>query len=293
MTWDGAVPGVPDATIRTVATLPELLPGARQVGPHSQARPGALLRIVPGVARFLVKGGNQIDIAVEKHADAADVTSFLLGGVRGALIHQRGELPMHAATVLTPDGRGAMAICGESGAGKSTLAAELVSQGWALLSDDVTRITCADSTVSAWPCTAGIKLKRDALERLGLPTDRLQRAAAGKLILPVAARTLPAPLKWVIVLNWNPSPARRVITGGAALAMLTEQTFRLHYVTALGMAVEHLRMISRVATACTCVTISRHCGVTALADTLTAMQNGDSAEGIRPSRLTSSPACAR
>jgi hypothetical protein len=112
------------------------------------------------------------------------------------------------------------------------------------------------------------------LERLGLPVDSLERAPGGKLILPVIAPREPAPLKWVIGLTRDPPPSRRAITGGVALALLAEHTFRSHYIAALGMAAGHFRMICRVATLCHCATISRNCGVAALADALTAMHGG-------------------
>ena len=264
MRWDGAVPGVPDASIVTVSSLPDRLPGGVAVGPHSQARIGALLRVVPNVARFMVAGGKRIEVASEQCADPADVLSYLHGGVRGALIHQRGELPLHATTVLPPKGDGAVAICGDSGMGKSTLAASLVRQGWTAISDDLTRITWDEQTPLAWPGSTGIKLMIDAAARLGLPPGSLERTAAGKVLMPITSKPDPVRLRCVITLRDDPSLSWRVLEGGAALAMLTQQTFRLHYVAALGMTAQHLQMTSRLAAACLCTSLSRRFGVAAL-----------------------------
>lgn len=268
MTWEGAVPGVPEASVMRVTGLPARLAGARQVGPHSQARPGALLRVVPRVARYLVTGGNRIEVAVEEAAHPAEVLSFLLGGVRGALIHQRGELPLHAATVVPPDGSAAVSICGASGTGKSTLAAKLVQRGWSLLADDLTRITCTHSSVEAWPCSDGIKLTPDAIVRLGLRADSLEEVAAGKRWLPAATQAHPVSLGLILLLDRHPQASLRMLSGSAALATLTQQTFRLHYVAALGVIAEHLRIVSRVVAACRCIALSRHSGVESLADNL-------------------------
>jgi hypothetical protein len=194
--------------------------------------------------------------------------SYLHGGVRGALIHQRGELPLHATTVLPPNGDGAVAICGSSGMGKSTLAAALVRQGWSLISDDLTRITWADRTPLVWPCRTGIKLMPDAAARLGLTLESLERAAAGKVLMPAATPPGSVRLSCVITLGNDPSPSWRVLEGTAALAMLTQQTFRLHYVAALGMVAQHFQMTTRLVATCLCASVSRRVGVAALAKML-------------------------
>ena len=282
MKWDGAVPGVPDASVVTVSGLPDRLPGARAVGPHSQARIGALLRVVPNVARFMVAGGQRIEVASERCADPVEVLSYLHGGVRGALIHQRGELPLHATTVLPPKGNGAVAICGNSGMGKSTLAAALVREGWTLISDDLTRITWEEHTPMVWPCSTGIKLMTDAAARLGLPLESLKRTAAGKVLMAVDALPDPVRLSSVITLRDDPSLSWRVLEGTAALAILTQQTFRLHYVAALGMAAQHFQMISRLAAACLCTSLSRRFGVTVLTQMLQAHPGVSDRMSARP-----------
>ncbi len=130
--WDGPVAGIPDAIVRSVAELPDHLPGAERAGMYAQATPGQLLQMVPGMARYLARDGMTIDVAAEQCADEGAVDVFLNGAVRAALIHQRGELPLHAATLVPPGGNGAVAICGPSGIGKSTLAAALSRRGWLL-----------------------------------------------------------------------------------------------------------------------------------------------------------------
>ena len=102
MSVERSATGVPGATIREVPFISDVLAGAVPAGEFSVARPGALLRVIPGLARFLVRDGLTIDVAIEPGADRDEVQEFLDGAVLGALIHQRGELPLHAATLVPP-----------------------------------------------------------------------------------------------------------------------------------------------------------------------------------------------
>lgn len=270
MISSGEMPGIPGATIRSVPSLPSTLSGAVHVGPHSQARPGALLRVVPRVARFLVTSGTVVEVAADAQADPGEIQSFLLGGVRGALIHQRGELPLHAATLVPPGAPFAVAIAGESGMGKSTLAAQLALRGWSLLADDLTRITYAGSQLIAWPGGTAIKLTPDAVRRLGVDSTVLSPVCAGidKSHLQVSALDRPLVLRWVISLHRECVPESRLLTLNEALAVVIEQTFRRHYIRALGVEQQHLAMALQVAAACRCATLSGYRGVKAAADLL-------------------------
>ncbi|MFX9020101.1 hypothetical protein ABTN35_21005, partial [Acinetobacter baumannii] len=75
-----------------------------------------------------------------------EIETFLSAGVAGAILHRRGQLPLHAACVAR-DGR-ALALAGPSGRGKSTLAAALAASGWTALTDDVCRVQFRDE--GAW-----------------------------------------------------------------------------------------------------------------------------------------------
>ena len=272
--WDGELPGVAGAWVSNVESLPSYLAGAVGTGLHFQARPGALLRIMPRVASYLVTRGATIEVAADERAHPADVMSCLLGAARGALIHQRGELPLHATTVVPPHGSWAVAISGESGMGKSTLAAAMVLRGWTLLADDLTRITWTRTAPLAWPSgIGGIKLTTDAIRRLGIDGSALFPVAPAedKMFFPTASRTGPVDLAWVISLNRSPEPQVRTIAGARALALLSEQTFRRHYVPPLGVAKEHLRMVAWVASKSRLACLSGAPGVEALADNLAAL----------------------
>jgi hypothetical protein len=164
MAFVAAVPGIPGAAIYRVESLPTELLEGEALNAYTQAKPGELLFSIPGVARFRVHDGDTIEYQEENGADPGLVSLYLHGTARGALIHQRGELPLHAATLVPPGKETGLAICGPSGAGKSTLAIELVRRGWLLVADDTTRVTCEDGKLLAWPSRDTIKLWKDACE---------------------------------------------------------------------------------------------------------------------------------
>lgn len=263
------VPGIDGARIREVSDLPTSLVGAVRVGPYSVAKPGVLLRVIPGLARFLVQQGTVIDVVVEDGADRATLDAFLHGAVLGALIHQRGELPLHASTLVPPSGGGAVAIAGPSGVGKSTLAYELIRRGWTMLSDDLTRVTCDDSRVSAWPGRSMIKLWADACANFGLPVASLAHVPdeRDKYLVPVPTSRSTAALSIILHLSRECPGGVSEVDGVKALALLAEDTYRLTYVAALGQTAQHLRLISAVVSDARLLRLGPAASIGDLADT--------------------------
>lgn len=243
------LPAIDDATVRLVDRLPGLPPGLTQGGPHWQAAPGAYLLTIPDVGRYLVQRGETIDIEIAAGAEPAAVRLFLLGNVRAALLHQRGELPLHAATLVPPMGKEAVALCGPSGMGKSTLAAELAWRGWRMVADDLTRVTMSGAAAIAWPGEARIKLWRDACDRLGLDIASLERVRRDmdKFFVPAASIPEPVRLRAVVRIDPSPEPGLRPAERGAALALLSENALRPRQIAALGMTADHLRVVAAVA----------------------------------------------
>jgi len=242
--------GIAGAAARQVRDLPVRLDGAVQVGPYSCARQGLLLRVVPGIGRFLAREGKALDYCVEDGADPAAVEALLKGGVLGALIHQRGELPLHATTLVAPDGSGALALAGHSGAGKSTTAYELVRRGWTLLSDDLTRVTVENGTALAWPGRTRLRLLRDACERFDLDCASLEPAPnwPDKYLLGLPGWDRPVPLAALVALDRSEGALQvRALSGALAARVLIEHTYRRHYVAALGRAQRHLELVATVA----------------------------------------------
>lgn len=84
----------------------------------------------------------------------------ILPAILGILSATINVAPVHAAC-LTRGGRGIL-LAGHSGAGKSTLTIALARRGYALLSDDWTYLSAAESQINAWGLPVPVKLLPDA-----------------------------------------------------------------------------------------------------------------------------------
>jgi len=250
MNGDEPVPGIPGAFIRRVGELPATLPEGEAAGFAAEARPGQLLFVVEGTGRFRATGGALIEFVADPGADEGKLRLFLLGTARGALIHQRGELPLHAATLVPPGRNAAIAICGPSGAGKSTLAAELSRRGWVLVADDTTRITWNGGEAVAWPSRDRIKLWRDAFESSGIDVSRLERVARDldKYYVRVPARDTPVKLGAIAELAADDSGS--IASAADRMALVTRNTYRSTHIRPLGMQRDHVRIVAKVASTC-------------------------------------------
>ena len=156
----------PEVVVR-LAPVPETLPA----GPGHlvrtrfwQARPGAFLLHVEGVARYLVTGGREVSIEPLGGGDE-DLGALFAGSPLTVLLQQRGVATLHAAAVAT--GAGAVLLLGTSGIGKSSLAAALVERGFALLADDVSGVVLeAGGRPVALPAFARLRLWAHTLDRM-------------------------------------------------------------------------------------------------------------------------------
>ena len=137
-----------------------------------------LLR-VPGIARFLLTAGRDIRFEADAGIGPADIAIFLLGTAFGILLHQRGQIVLHASAVRV--GGSAVLFCGASGAGKSSLAAALAQRGFPVVTDDFCALDFdgADAPVvqsdgrqlKLWAQTIAAPLARAATRRTGAASN--------------------------------------------------------------------------------------------------------------------------
>jgi hypothetical protein len=155
------------------AVAPELAgPTAR--GAFFEVSPGRFLLRMDGVARYLVSDGAEIVIDAAADADEDSVRLFLLGSVFGALLHQRGLLPLHASAIETS--KGAVLFAGGSGTGKSALAGVFYSRGYKVIADELCAVD-GDSTGSVvFPALPRLLLWPDVVDQLGLWTPNVRPA---------------------------------------------------------------------------------------------------------------------
>ena len=122
---------------------------------------------IEGAGVFRVTGGDLIEADPAPECTEAHLAVFLMGSCMGAILHQRGYMPIHGSCVT--DGRRSILITGDSGAGKSTLAAEFLRRGWRLLTDDVSAVYDVETVPMVRSSYPSQKLWQDALERYERP----------------------------------------------------------------------------------------------------------------------------
>jgi hypothetical protein len=222
---------------------------------YSTSPAGTLLR-VPRTGAFLIRQGREIIVSIDPEGSERNLRLFLLGSAFGALLHQRGLLPLHANAVEI-DGR-AVAFSGHSGAGKSTMAAWFHDRGHRILSDDVCVIaTDADGKAVAYPGIPRLRLWREALEASGRSADEYQRSFddMDKYDVPTLEQRRSEPLtldRIYMLRKADDGPAVGRITrlsGVEAVDALVSNTYRGGYLSMIGRTGEHLMACVRIAKA--------------------------------------------
>lgn len=175
--------------------LPELFPATGDQPPDVIIRRGSvgelpseagvqvegdqcLLLTIPGVGRYRIRGGQEILVDAAEGVPDRNVRLYLLGSAFGALLHQRGLLPLHA-NAIEVDGK-AVAFMGEAGAGKSTLAAWFHDRGFRVIADDVCVVQFdADGKILACPGIPRLRLWEEALRATGREAAAFPRSYVG------------------------------------------------------------------------------------------------------------------
>lgn len=224
---------------------------------------------VPGTVLYRIRGGGEIAVHPLEGADERVVRLYLLGSCMGALLLQRGILPLHGSAVVI-DGA-AYAFVGESGAGKSTLAAAFAKRGYPLLSDDVIALALGSPDDGmdlpqpvVMPAYPQQKLWQESLEQLGMARDRyspLYREVA-KFAVPVPASYCgeQAPLKGIFeLLPSASSTGVEIVPIGKLerLPLIGTHTYRNFLIPQLGLAAWHFALSARLATQTDVYRVSR------------------------------------
>ncbi|MGC9293459.1 MAG: hypothetical protein ACP5EP_12200 [Acidobacteriaceae bacterium] len=247
--------GSPDVIIRLLPPAAGALESMENG--HYEVQPGAYRLAVPGVALYRVEEGCRIFITPLPDVPAEKIRLFLLGSTMGALLYQRGLLPLHGSAVETP--WGAMIFVGAQGAGKSTLAAQFHRKGYRLLSDDVCAVTATPEGLWVLPALAQFRLCADAYERLGTPQGA--RFDVDKFVVPMGEGYCPhpAPLRAVHLLADHDSslPEFKVLRGFDRVQCLLENLYRPHYLKGQETQGDLMRLAGLIAQKATLVSVTR------------------------------------
>lgn len=227
--------------------VPEQLSGAALRGVWYQVLPDQFLLDVPGSGRYLVRDGNSITIEPAPGATDAQLRLYLLGSAFGALLHQRGALPIHGSSIETP--RGAVIFTGPSGRGKSTLAWEFHRRGYRHLSDDVSVVGFDENgKPRVYPAYPQLSLWADVFDKQGQSHDALQTVHPDlqKFALPTRAHfdPTPAPLHAVYILQTTNTETFEIqpIKGLEKLQILIANTYRPRFVAGMGKRTAHFQL---------------------------------------------------
>jgi hypothetical protein len=213
---------------------------------------GILVFTIQNVARYEVKDGCSICIFPFLEATFDQIRLFLLGTAFGALLLQRGVLPIHGSAIEI-NGEALISV-GPSGIGKSTLAAAWVKQGLRLLTDDVAAVTQTDSVLPmVHPAYPQQKLWKDSLAMLEMEQMGLRKVIDDyeKYRVPVTDRFIdkPMPLRAVIKIEVGESDEVHFfpLNGAEKLEVLIEQTYRFFLVEDLGLTASHFLQCHSIA----------------------------------------------
>jgi hypothetical protein len=222
---------------------------------HFQVSRDKFLLKVDGVARYLIENGNKITIDRSEGGSNDEIRLYLLGSAFGALIHQRGMLPIHGSAVIFENK--CVIFSGKSGAGKSTLAAGFIKKGYKLLADDVCVVTPdKEGCPIVHPGYPQMKLWNDSLEKLGHRTNPLRTVRSGvkKYALPMGIEfwNEPAKLKGIYIISTKDSDVIeiQILKGIEKFEALKNNTYRLSFLKGTGNTEAHFKLIEAV---------SRHC----------------------------------
>ena len=254
--------GEPDVTVR-IGEVPETLPAPADGGGEAfpwETVPGAFLRRVRGVARYLVTGGR--DIRVESCGGSDhEVGVFLTGPVFAALLRQRNVVAFHASAIETDVG--AVLFAGRSGSGKSSLLAALVDRGYAMLADDVTGVVLdAGGRAVALSAFPGTRLWADTLDALGWQGRKRKKVREDeeKYLVPMERfRDGPLAVGVVCMLESRPQEGVEVETASTddALRGLWRYTYRRRLLRRFGQRPAYLRTIGTMAKRVPVVRVTR------------------------------------
>lgn len=228
---------------------------------------------IEDTARFAISRGAEIVVDPDARASERNVRLYLLGSAFGALLHQRGLLPLHANAIRI--GAGAAAFMGRSGAGKSSLAGAFLDRGFALLADDVCVVTSGvGGRPMAEPGLPRLRLWRDAVEASGRDAAALELAFEGheKFVVPTHAgqSRVAVPLTRLYLLDRLPEGETgqriRRLTGVEALNTIMANIYRGQYLAPLGGTQRNLRQCLDLVAAVPVFSVQRQWGYDAMDD---------------------------
>lgn len=224
-----------------------------------------LLLSIREVGTFRITDGSLVEIHPNPQCAPSHLGVYIMGSCMGAVLHQRGYMPLHGSCVT--DGSRAILITGDSGAGKSTLAAEFLSRGWKLLTDDVCAVSEPETIPTVHSSYPSQKLWQDSLAHYGRSQDDVHslyftesREKFGVNVSKYFQRGT-CPLKMIVYLVPTEDPCSLTkIDSFSALDQLMNNTYRIFMVPPEHRQ-RHFRRCAALAEKVPMVLLTRQTGV--------------------------------
>lgn len=200
------------------------------------------------VGKVLIRNGSEVIVELEAETEEADLQPFLTGPVLSVLLHQRGQLVLHASSVNV--GGSAIAFLGSKGFGKSTLAASMQVRGHQLITDDILPVSFERNVATTFPGYPKIKLFPDSVEAVGevpahLPlihrwVDKHSFQCAENF------RLEPVPLKGIYILSQGDETFIKPLDFQMAFIEITRNSHLRSFLDALGCRRQHFEQCQKL-----------------------------------------------
>lgn len=203
------------------------------------------------IAKYRVQDGSRIVVQPEKKASPEEVRLFLYGSTFGALLHQRGILPLHGSAINTENG--AIINIGFSSSGKSTLAASFSALGYEIIADDIAALTRnPNNGFVVYPGIPYLRLWKDVLSDLNLPNTLTKvRKQLEKYQIPFTqvSQNEYYPISKIVLIEPHNKKEFSIeqIMGIEKFEILKAHTYRSNYVDGLGLSQIHFNNITTLA----------------------------------------------
>lgn len=199
---------------------------------------------VHDTAIFLIEEGRRITVSPLNDYKEDVIRLYLLGSCMGAILMQRGILPLHGSAIVI-NGK-AYAIVGDSGVGKSTLASAFLHKGYQLLTDDVIGVYFTKENVPmVIPSYPQQKLWQESLDEFGIDNTGFKPIyqRENKFAIPIKNQfsSTPLPLAGLfeLTLTENEEIEFEKIEGLPRLQTLLIHTYRNLLIRNLGLTDWH------------------------------------------------------
>jgi hypothetical protein len=217
---------------------------------------------VSGMGSFMISYGTEIIVEKGESSDAAAYTLFILGTCMGALLLQRGLVPIHGSALSLKDKE--IIITGHSGAGKSTLTAALNKKGYSFLADDIAALHVEENG-EPWimPAFPKQKLWRDTAIHLYGSIDSLERIPGirDKFHVPMASQFITTKRKlralFEISIHSHDQVELAEVKGSEKLSIILRNTYRFEMIDVKGISAQHFQQCSQIAAHISVFTIKR------------------------------------